>query len=103
MRLPCILDEINARFFSGRIERTSFSPELSRLKQEHKVTRRGEIWDLPAEERLALGFEGGRERPRTKRRGGAPGRRFRHRPWRRQSDRGRPPAAPAIEPLRTER
>jgi hypothetical protein len=98
-----ILDEVNTRFFSGRIERTSFSPELSRLKGEHKVARRGEIWEPTAEGRLALGFEGGRERPRAKRRGGAPGRRFRHRPWRRQSDRRRRPAAPAIEPLRTER
>jgi hypothetical protein len=46
MTSQAILDQINTRFFSGRIERTSFSPQLSRLKGEHKVTRRGEIWTL---------------------------------------------------------
>src|SRR3954452_21495748 len=45
---------------SGSLQtRPSFSPELSRLKGEHKVARRGEIWELTAEGRLALGFEGG--------------------------------------------
>jgi len=102
MTSKAILDEINIRFFSGRIQRTSFSPELSRLKGEDKVSRRGEIWELTAKGRLEPGFEDGPKRPRAKRRKSASGRRFRHRPWRRPSDRRRRPAAPAMEPPRTE-
>src|SRR5215212_3285589 len=104
MTSQAILDEINARFFSGRIERTSFSPQLSRLRGEHKVTRCGEIWELTAKGNLAPGVECGQEgRPRTGRRRTAPGRRLTRRPWRRQSDRRQPSAAPAIGPPRTER
>ena len=63
MTSQALLDELNERFFSGRIERTSFSPELSRLKGEHKVTRRGEIWTLTATGNLTPGFEGGDDVP----------------------------------------
>src|SRR5215210_874055 len=59
MTSQAILDELNKRFFSGRIERTSFSPQLSRLKGEHKVTRRGDIWELTAEGNLTPDFEYG--------------------------------------------
>lgn len=36
-----ILDEINARYFGGRIERTSFSPQLSRLKAAGEIASEG--------------------------------------------------------------
>jgi len=103
MTSQALLDEINTRFFSGRIERTSFSPQLSRLRGEHKVTRRGEIWELTAEGNLAPGVEVSPKRPRAGRRRTAPGRRLTRRPWRPQSDRRQPSAALAIEPPRTER
>jgi seryl-tRNA synthetase len=42
-----ILDEINARFFAGRITRTSLSPQLSRLKDDDKkIELRGNTWFL---------------------------------------------------------
>src|SRR3954469_4753128 len=63
MTSQTLLDELNERFFSGRIARTSFSPELSRLRGEHKVTRRGEIWTLTATGNLTPGFEGGDDVP----------------------------------------
>src|SRR4051794_27251440 len=86
-----LLDELNERFFSGRIARTSFSPELSRLKGEHKVTRRGEIWTLTATGNLTPDFEyDNGVRPRAGRRRSSPGRRLTRRPWRRQSDRRQP-------------
>jgi hypothetical protein len=101
MTSQAILDEINNRFFSGRIGRTSFSPQLSRLKGEHKVTRRGEIWELTTED--TLGFECGHEvLPRAGRRRSAPGRRATRRPQRQQSDRRQSTVAPAIEPPPTE-
>src|SRR5215208_5315720 len=88
MTSQAILDEINKHFFSGRIQRTGFSPELSRLKGEYKVTRRGEIWELTTEGNSAPGFECDHEvLPRAGRRRSAPGRRATRRPWRKQSDR----------------
>src|SRR5215212_9278852 len=93
MTSQAILDQINTRFFSGRIERTSFSPQLSRLKGEHKVTRCGEIWELTAEGNLAPGVEVSPQRPRAGRRRTAPGRRLTRRPWRRQLDPRQPSAA----------
>lgn len=104
MTSQALLDELNERFFSGRIERTSFSPELSRLKGDHKVTRRGEIWTLTATGNLTPGFEGGDDvPPRAGRRRSSPSRGVPRRPWRRQSDRHQRSAAPAIGPPRTER
>ena len=101
MTSQAILDEINNRFFSERIGRTSFSPQLSRLKGEHKVTRRGEIWELTTED--TLGFECGHEvLPRAGRRRSAPGRRATRRPQRQQSDRRQSTVASAIEPPSTE-
>jgi hypothetical protein len=102
MTSQAILDQINTRFFSGRIERTSFSPQLSRLRGELKVVRRGELWELTAKGSLAPGFEHGDEVPRVGRRRTTPGRRFARRPRRRQSDRRQPSAAPAIGPPRAE-
>ncbi len=104
MTSQAILDEINKHFFSGRIQRTSFSPELSRLKGEYKVTRRGEIWELTAEGNPAPGFECDHEvLPRAGRRRSAPGQRATRRPWRKQSDRRRSTVAPAIGSPPTER
>jgi hypothetical protein len=104
MTSQALLDELNERFFSGRIERTSFSPELSRLRGDHKVTRRGEIWTLTATGNLTPGFEGGDDvPPRAGRRRSSPSRGVPRRPWRRQSDRHQRSAAPAIGPPRTER
>ena len=104
MTSQALLDELNERFFSGRIARTSFSPELSRLKGEHKVTRRGEIWTLTATGNLTPGFEGGDDvPPRAGRRRSSPRRGAPRRPWRRQSDRHQRSAAPAIGPSRTQR
>ena len=103
MTSQAILDEINTRFFSGRIQRTSFSPQLSHLKGEHKVTRRGKIWELAAEGSLALGFDyGDNVPPRAGRRRSPPGRRIPHRPWRQQSHRRRSSVPSPIEPARTE-
>jgi hypothetical protein len=56
MTSQAILDQINTRFFSGRIERTSFSPQLSRLKGERKVTRRGELWELATKGNVTPGL-----------------------------------------------
>jgi hypothetical protein len=55
-----ILAEINTRYFGGRIERTSLSPQLSRLKdRDGKIDLRGSKWlllpeqpTLPLERRL---------------------------------------------------
>jgi hypothetical protein len=102
MTSQAILDQINTRFFSGRIERTSFSPQLSRLRGEHKVVRRGELWELTAKGSLAPGIEHSDEVPRVGRRRTTPGQRFAHRPRRRQSDGRQPSAAPAIGPPRAE-
>ena len=60
MTSQALLDELNERFFSGRIERTSFSPELSRLRGDQS---RGEIWTLTATGNLTPGFEGGDDVP----------------------------------------
>src|SRR5215212_5471848 len=89
MNSQAILDQINKRFFSGRIERTSFSPELSRLKSEHKVRRRGELWELAAKGNVTPGFDDSDDvPPRAGRRRSRPSRRIPRRPRRRQSDRG---------------
>jgi len=46
-----ILDEINKRYFDGKIVRTSLSPQLSRLKNDDKkVTLRGNRWHLIPEQ-----------------------------------------------------
>ena len=104
MTSQAILDQINTRFFSGRIERTSFSPQLSRLKGEHKVTRRGELWELAAKGNVTPGFEYGDDiTPRAGRRRSRSGRRIPRRPWRRQSDRRQSSVSSEIGPLRTER
>jgi len=104
MTSQAILDEINKHFFSGRIQRTSFSPELSRLKGEYKVARRGEIWELTTEGNAAPGFECDHKvLPRAGRRRSAPGRRATRRPWRKQSGRRRSAVAPAIGSPPTER
>jgi hypothetical protein len=104
MTSQAILDQINTRFFSGRIERTSFSPQLSRLKGEHKVTRRGELWELAAKGNVTPGFEYGDDvTPRAGRRRSRAGRRIPRRPWRRQSDRRQSSVSSEIGPLRTER
>lgn len=40
-----ILGEINARFFGGKVARSSLSPQLSRLKnRDHKIELRGNKW-----------------------------------------------------------
>ena len=104
MTSQAILDQINTRFFSGRIERTSFSPELSRLKSEHKVRRRGELWELAAKGSATPGFDdSGDVPPRAGRRRSASGRRIPRRPRRRQSDRGQSSVLSEIGSLRTER
>jgi uncharacterized protein YqgV (UPF0045/DUF77 family) len=42
-----ILHEINTRYFAGRIERTSLSPQLSRLKdRDGKIVLKGNRWLL---------------------------------------------------------
>src|SRR3954470_2356827 len=93
MTSQALLDELNERFFSGRIARTSFSPELSRLKGEHKVTRRGEIWTLTTTGNLTPGFDGGDDvPPRAGRRRSSPSRGAPRRPWRRQSGHHAPSA-----------
>jgi len=104
MTSQAILDQINTRFFSGRIERTSFSPELSRLKSEHKVRRRGELWELAPKGNVTPGSDdGGDVPPRAGRRRSPSGRRIPRRPWRRPSDRCQPSVQSEIGPLRTER
>lgn len=46
-----ILAEINTRYFGGRIERTSLSPQLSRLKdRDGKIDLRGSKWLLLPEQ-----------------------------------------------------
>jgi hypothetical protein len=46
-----ILDEINSRYFEGKIVRTSLSPQLSRLKdRDRKITLRGNRWYLLPEQ-----------------------------------------------------
>jgi hypothetical protein len=46
-----ILDEINSRYFEGKILRTSLSPQLSRLKdRDRKIILRGNRWYLTDEE-----------------------------------------------------
>jgi hypothetical protein len=49
-----ILAEINARYFGGRLVRSSLSPQLSRLKdRHHKIELRGNRWyPLPVEPTL---------------------------------------------------
>lgn len=49
-----ILAEINARYFGGKIVRSSLSPQLSRLKnRDKKIELRGNRWfALPAEPNL---------------------------------------------------
>ena len=104
MTSQAILDQINTRFFAGRIERTSFSPELSRLKSEHKVRRRGELWELAAKGNVTPGFDyGDNGTPRAGRHGSPAGRRIPRRPRRRQSDRRQSSVPPEIGPLRTGR
>jgi hypothetical protein len=45
-----ILREINAKYFDGGIERTSFSPQMSRLKNhDRKVVQRGDLYFKKAE------------------------------------------------------
>jgi hypothetical protein len=45
-----LLREINTRFFDGQIKRTSFSPQMSRLKgRDRKVVQRGELYFRKAE------------------------------------------------------
>lgn len=45
-----ILREINTKFFDGTIERTSFSPQMSRLKnKDRKVVQRGDLYFKKAE------------------------------------------------------
>lgn len=42
-----LLADINARFFDGAIERTSMSPQLTRLQnKDHKIKQRGRRWIL---------------------------------------------------------
>ena len=42
--------EINTRFFDGQIKRTSFSPQMSRLKgKDRKVIQRGDLYFRKAE------------------------------------------------------
>ena len=104
MTSQAILDHINTRFFSGRIERPSFSPELSRLKSEHKVVRRGELWELATRGNVTPGFDDGDNgTPRAGRHGSPAGRRIPRRPRRRQSDRRQSSVPSEIGPLRTER
>jgi hypothetical protein len=104
MTSQAILDQINTRFFSGRIERTSFSPELSRLKSEHKVRRRGELWELAPKGNVTPGSDDGGDVPlRAGRRRSPSGRRIPRRPWRQPSDRCQPSVPSEIGPLRTER
>jgi hypothetical protein len=46
-----ILAEINARYFEGKIARTSLSPQLSRLKdRDGKIDLRGERWFIAPEQ-----------------------------------------------------
>ena len=53
-----ILDEINARFFGGSIERTSLSLQLSRLKNHDlKISLEGEHWRLLKDEGSAYEAE----------------------------------------------
>jgi hypothetical protein len=49
-----ILAEINARYFGGKLLRSSLSPQLSRLKDRHKkIELRGNRWfPLPSEPTL---------------------------------------------------
>lgn len=44
-----ILHNINQRYFQGKIERTSFSPQLSRLKGEGRITSQGSLYFLTGE------------------------------------------------------
>ena len=45
-----LLREINTRFFEGQVKRTSFSPQMSRLKgKDRKVIQRGELYFRKAE------------------------------------------------------
>jgi hypothetical protein len=45
-----LLKEINNRFFEGQVKRTSFSPQMSRLKgKDRKVIQRGELYFRKAE------------------------------------------------------
>jgi hypothetical protein len=45
MKAGDLLTEINTRFFDGQIERTSFSPQMSRLKnKDRKIIQRGELY-----------------------------------------------------------
>jgi hypothetical protein len=44
-----ILKEINERFFEGQVKRTSFSPQMSRLKKDRKVIQRAELYFKKAE------------------------------------------------------
>jgi len=45
-----LLKEINTRFFEGQVKRTSFSPQMSRLKgKDRKVVQRGELYFRKAE------------------------------------------------------
>ena len=45
-----LLKEINTRFFEGQVKRTSFSPQMSRLKgRDRKIIQRGELYFRKAE------------------------------------------------------
>lgn len=49
-----ILEELNEKYFGGRLMRTSLSPQLSRLKdRDGKIELRGDRWmKLPAQPSL---------------------------------------------------
>jgi hypothetical protein len=47
MTSPELLEELNHRFFDGKLERTSMSPQLSRLKLfDVKIRQRGDRYFL---------------------------------------------------------